>query len=137
MKRLLIGLVAWLAPFWLPAQKIDNLIERIRNSPLPAEQRAELERLFSGADFSRLEPMLEKQAGAPVNESASAVLYALAGAVEFLDGHMERAVVDFRLADRRAPLSDADRFTFAMTQIAGRRLTYAELTGKVGETAGW
>jgi hypothetical protein len=33
------------------------------------------------------------------------------------------------------PLNDADRFTFAMTQIAGRRLTYAELTGKVGETA--
>jgi transposase-like protein len=32
------------------------------------------------------------------------------------------------------PLNDADRFEFAMTQIAGLRLTYAELTGKVGET---
>jgi len=30
------------------------------------------------------------------------------------------------------PLNDADRFEFAMTQIAGLRLTYAELTGKVG-----
>jgi tetratricopeptide (TPR) repeat protein len=117
LKRLLIGLVAWLAPFCLPAQKVDNLIERIRNSPLPPEQREELERLFTGADFSRLEPVLEKQAGAPVNESASAVLYALAGAVEFLDGHMERAVVDFRLADRRAPLSDADRFTLSMALV--------------------
>jgi hypothetical protein len=38
-------------------------------------------------------------------------------------------------ATKDNPLNDADRFTFAMTQIAGRRLTYAELTGKVGETA--
>ncbi len=43
----------------------------------------------------------------------------------------------FRINNRATPdnpLNDADRFTFAMTQIAGRRLTYAELTGKVGET---
>jgi transposase-like protein len=37
-------------------------------------------------------------------------------------------------ATKDNPLNDADRFTYAMTQIAGRRLTYAELTGKVGET---
>ena len=37
-------------------------------------------------------------------------------------------------ATKDNPLNDADRFTFAMTQIAGRRLTYAELTGKVEET---
>jgi hypothetical protein len=29
---------------------------------------------------------------------------------------------------------DADRFSLAVSQIAGRRLTYAQLTGKVGET---
>ena len=29
---------------------------------------------------------------------------------------------------------DADRFSIAVSQIVGRRLTYAELTGKVGET---
>jgi hypothetical protein len=33
------------------------------------------------------------------------------------------------------PLNDSDRFMLAMSQIAGKRLTYAELTGKVGETA--
>jgi transposase-like protein len=38
-------------------------------------------------------------------------------------------------ATKDNPLNDADRSTFAMTQIAGRRLTYTELTGKVGETA--
>ena len=31
-------------------------------------------------------------------------------------------------------LSDADRFQLALSQIAGKRLTFAEVTGKVGET---
>ena len=33
-----------------------------------------------------------------------------------------------------APLQDADRFYLAMSQVSGKRLTYAEVTGKVGET---
>lgn len=44
----------------------------------------------------------------------------------------------FRYNNRKTkdnPLNDADRFMLAMSQIAGKRLTYAELTGKVGETA--
>ena len=32
-------------------------------------------------------------------------------------------------------LTDADRFDIAVSQIIGKRLTYAEVTGKVGETA--
>ena len=32
------------------------------------------------------------------------------------------------------PLNDSDRFMLAASQIVGKRLTYAELTGKVGET---
>ena len=31
-------------------------------------------------------------------------------------------------------LTDAERFTLALSQIAGKRLTFAEVTGKVGET---
>ena len=31
-------------------------------------------------------------------------------------------------------LTDADRFDFAMSGIVGKRLTFAELTGKTGET---
>jgi len=38
-------------------------------------------------------------------------------------------------ATKDNPLDDADRFMLAVSQIAGKRLTYAELTGKVGETA--
>jgi transposase-like protein len=37
-------------------------------------------------------------------------------------------------ATRDNPLNDSDRFFLAMSQIVGKRLTYAELTGKVGET---
>jgi transposase-like protein len=38
-------------------------------------------------------------------------------------------------ATKKNPLTDADRFIIALSQISGKRLTYAELTGKVGETA--
>jgi transposase-like protein len=37
-------------------------------------------------------------------------------------------------ATKNNPLNDADRFVLAVSQISGKRLTYAELTGKVGET---
>ncbi len=37
-------------------------------------------------------------------------------------------------ATKDNPLTDADRFHLALSQIAGKRLTYAEVTGKVGET---
>jgi transposase-like protein len=38
-------------------------------------------------------------------------------------------------ATKDNPLNDADRFSLVVSQIAGKRLTYKELTGKVGETA--
>jgi transposase-like protein len=37
-------------------------------------------------------------------------------------------------ATKENPVDDRDRFMLAVSQIAGKRLTYAELTGKVGET---
>lgn len=53
--------------------------------------------------------------------------------------HLDRYVTEqvFRYNNRATkdnPLTDADRFTLAASQISGKRLTYAELTGKVGET---
>ena len=38
-------------------------------------------------------------------------------------------------ATKDNPLNDSDRFSYAMSHIVGKRLTYAGLTGKVGETA--
>jgi transposase-like protein len=38
-------------------------------------------------------------------------------------------------ATKDNPLNDGDRFHLALSQIAGKRLTFAEATGKVGETA--
>jgi transposase-like protein len=53
--------------------------------------------------------------------------------------HLDRYLAEqvFRYNNRATkdnPLTDADRFTLAVSQIVGKRLTYAELTGKVGET---
>ena len=51
--------------------------------------------------------------------------------------HLDRYITEqvFRYnnrATRDNPLTDADRFALAVSQIVGKRLTYAELTGKVG-----
>jgi transposase-like protein len=37
-------------------------------------------------------------------------------------------------ATKENPMNDADRFDLALSQIAGKRLTFAEVTGKVGQT---
>jgi len=37
--------------------------------------------------------------------------------------------------NNRKDKSDADRFSMVLSRVAGKRLTYAEVTGKVGETA--
>ncbi len=49
--------------------------------------------------------------------------------------HLDRYVDEqaFRFNNRATkdnPLNDSDRFTFLMSQVAGKRLTYAQLTGK-------
>jgi hypothetical protein len=50
-----------------------------------------------------------------------------------LDRYVAEQVFRFNLrATPDNPLNDADRFDFAITQVLGKRLTYAELTGKVG-----
>ncbi len=52
-----------------------------------------------------------------------------------LDGYLTEQVFRFNnRATKDNPLTDADRFALAVSQVAGKRLTYAELTGKVGET---
>ena len=33
--------------------------------------------------------------------------------------------------NNRLPMSDADRFSYLVRKIVGKRLTYAELTGKI------
>ncbi len=53
--------------------------------------------------------------------------------------HLDRYVTEqvFRYNNRATkenPLTDADRFVAVLSQVANKRLTYAEVTGKVGET---
>jgi transposase-like protein len=54
--------------------------------------------------------------------------------------HLERYVDEqvFRYNNRATkhnPLKDSDRFLLALSQVAGKRLTFAELTGKTGSEA--
>jgi transposase-like protein len=52
-----------------------------------------------------------------------------------LDAYVAEQVFRFNnRATKDNPLNDADRFMLAVSQVSGKRLTYAELTGKVGET---
>jgi transposase-like protein len=52
-----------------------------------------------------------------------------------LDQYLSEQVFRYNnRATKDNPLTDADRFMLAVSQVAGKRLTYAELTGKVGET---
>lgn len=50
----------------------------------------------------------------------------------YLDEQMFR--YNHRKHEDDTPLTDAERFRVAMSEIANKRLTYAEVTGKVGET---
>lgn len=53
-----------------------------------------------------------------------------------LDAYVTEQVFRFNnRATKDNPLTDADRFVLAVSQAAGKRLTYAELTGKVEETS--
>ncbi len=48
-----------------------------------------------------------------------------------LDRYLDEQVFRFNTrATRDNPLNDSDRFAFLMSQVAGKRLTYAQLTGK-------
>ena len=52
-----------------------------------------------------------------------------------LDRYLDEQMFRFNnRATRDNPLDDADRFLLALSQVANRRLTFAELTGKDGTT---
>jgi transposase-like protein len=53
-----------------------------------------------------------------------------------LDRYLDEQIFRYNnRATKEKPLTDADRFSLALTQIANKRLTYAELTGKTAEGA--
>jgi transposase-like protein len=52
-----------------------------------------------------------------------------------LDRYLDKQMFRFNnRATKDNPLNDADRFLLALSQVANRRLTFAELTGKDGTT---
>jgi tetratricopeptide (TPR) repeat protein len=117
LKRVHLSLALLLGPVALVAQKPDSLLERIRNCPLPVDQRNELVRAFAAKDYAHIEDILGRQAITADTAAHTAELRALDGAMEFLDGHMDRAAAAFRQSDTAAPLGDPDRFTWAMALV--------------------
>jgi tetratricopeptide (TPR) repeat protein len=113
----LLSATLLLLPFALLAQKPDILVERIRNSHLPTEQREEVARSFAAKDYAHVEDVLARQAAAAETAAIGAELRALAGAVEFVHGRMERSALAYGQSDAMAPLSDPDRFTWAMALV--------------------
>src|SRR5580704_9169502 len=63
-------------------------------------------------NFSKLEERLASTP--PGNDINRAEILALKAAVEFLDGKMSQAAVDFRESDKIRPAKESDRFTYAM-----------------------
>jgi transposase-like protein len=52
-----------------------------------------------------------------------------------LDRYVDEQVFRYNnRATKNNPLNDADRFSALLSQVSGKRLTYAELTGKAEET---
>jgi len=111
-----------LAPVLLLGQRPAGLADRIRNAPLPEDQRQALERSFSGKDYTRIEAILATEPGAE--------LQALLGALEFVGGRMNLAIQAFRRSDAVQPLEDHDRFTLAMAlvNLGDMKGSRAELT---------
>src|SRR4051812_11847184 len=107
----------------LLGQPEDNLLNRIRGSPLSPDQRLAVAASLSAKNYDQIEAAI----GGNVT---SAELQALLGAIEFVGGRMDRAAQAFRRADSLAPLSDRDRFTFAMSlvKIGAGKAARVELT---------
>jgi len=83
---------------------------------------------------SRLPPKRSLD-GAPPTVGESALLRVRVGHPPVEPYHLDRYVTEqaFRFNNRKNK-SDYDRFVQAVSQIQGKRLTYAEVTGKVQET---
>ena len=109
-----IGALFFLLCVPLLAQEPENLLERIRASHLPEQQRTELAAAFSAKDYARIEEVLDRQAAAAGASPQAAEFHALAGNAAFLNRRMERAIAAFRQADSRVPLGEPDRFMLAM-----------------------
>lgn len=101
----------------LVAQQPDDLAARIRASHLPEEQRNLLAASLSAKNYTRMEEVLDRQAAAAGTSPLAAECNALAGNAAFLNGRMDRAVLDFRQADSQAPLDEADRFMLALALV--------------------
>ena len=110
----------WLAA--LLAEQPESVLERVRRAPLSPDQAGQVAASLAAKDYFRIETLLRTAAHGDAAHAGS--LYAVLGAIEFVNGRMAPAAQAFRESDALAPLDERDRFTLAMALV------------NLGETAG-
>ncbi len=104
MATLLLAGLLWRAP------QTQDVYQRVRQT-LGEEGVAELR----AKDFSKVEE--ELTALRTTSDGERAEVWALRGAVEFLDGKIEQASADFEASEKLRPGKEEDRFTHAMALV--------------------
>src|ERR1700694_4423184 len=92
----------------LLGQSKESLLNRIRSSPLPPEQRQAVAASLSAKDYDAIEALKAANLTSAGSPAGAAELKALLGAIEFMGGRMNRAAEAFRQADSLATLADSD-----------------------------
>jgi tetratricopeptide (TPR) repeat protein len=98
-------------------QPKEGLLNRIRSSPLPPDQRQAVAAFLSAKDYDHIEALMTANVTSAGSAAGAAELEALLGAIEFMGGRMNRAAEAFRRGDSLATLADSDRFTLAMSLV--------------------
>ena len=103
-------------------QTAGGVAERFEKSPLSPDQRQAITDALAKRDYPRVESAFRAAIGKDAPPSRAAELEALLGALEFVSGRMDQAIAAFRRSDVLVPLSEQDRFTFAMALVQERKV---------------
>src|SRR3982074_3204834 len=101
----------------LLGQPKESLLNRIRSSRLPPDQRQAVAASLSAKDYDHVEALMAANVTSAGSPAGAAELQALLGAIEFMVGRIKRSCEAFRQADSPATLADSDRFTLAMSLV--------------------
>jgi tetratricopeptide (TPR) repeat protein len=109
----------------LPQQEIQQAapaVNSVNELPLSHEKRSALQDALNRKDYSRAETLLVAEIEA---RPKSPELLKLLGGIFFLDGRYLNSAIAFKKAEALAPLTEADRFTLAMSYIVLKRSEWA------------
>jgi tetratricopeptide (TPR) repeat protein len=114
MRRLRAIALALLASASLLAQG-EDIYRRLTRALADSAQSEALVAELRARQFGRVEESLASIK--PENDEQRAELFALRGAVAFLDGNMAQAIAAFHESQKIRPVQEGDRFTLAMAFV--------------------